>query len=313
MLISIIIPAYNVEDYIEECVRSAFGQTYKPIEVICIDNNSTDNTWQKLKQLQETYPSLLIEKELKPGAPAARNKGLALSNGEWIQFLDADDLLLPEKIEHQVHLIKNKPEVCFIAAASRKEHINGQSTTTIPKQDHPFKSLFTTNLGITSSNLWNKTYINQVSGWDESLKSSQEADLMFRLLQINSQVIFDAEPLTIIQERETGQISTKHPQDNWVRYFNKRVEILNWIKENDTKIYASHQTFFNDSLFGILKIISNQKPDGLKVSSQLWKSYLKGKYVPSPAQNHSTKPYLFLYKILGFTTAERIRLLLGKQ
>ena len=313
MLISIIIPAYNVEDYIEECIHSAFAQTHKPIEVICIDNNSTDNTWQKLKQLQETYPSLLIEKELKPGAPAARNKGLALSNGEWIQFLDADDLLLPEKIEHQVHLIKNKPEVCFLAAASRKKHINGQSTTTIPKQDHPFKSLFTTNLGITSSNLWNKTYINQVSGWDESLKSSQEADLMFRLLQINSQVIFDAEPLTIIQERETGQISTKHPQDNWVRYFNKRVEILNWIKENDTKIYASHQTFFNDSLFGILKIISNQKPDGLKVSSQLWKSYLKGKYVPSPAQNHSTKPYLFLYKILGFTTAERIRLLLGKQ
>jgi len=313
MLISIIIPAYNVEDYIEECIHSAFAQTYKPIEVICIDNNSTDNTWQKLKQLQETYPSLLIEKELKPGAPAARNKGLALSKGEWIQFLDADDLLLPEKIEHQAGLIKNKPEVCFIAAASKKKHINGQSTTTIPKQDHPFKSLFTTNLGITSSNLWNKTYINQVSGWDESLKSSQEADLMFRLLQINSQVIFDAEPLTIIQERETGQISTKHPQDNWVRYFNKRVEILNWIKKNDTKLYANHQAFFNDSLFGILKIISNQKPDGLKVSSQLWKSYLKGKYVPSPAQNHSTKPYLFLYKILGFTTAEKIRLLLGKQ
>lgn len=313
MLISIIIPAYNVEDYIEECIHSAFAQTHKPIEVICIDNNSTDNTWQKLKQLQETYPSLLIEKELKPGAPAARNKGLALSKGEWIQFLDADDLLLPEKIEHQAGLIKNKPEVCFIAAASKKKHINGQSTTTIPKQDHPFKSLFTTNLGITSSNLWNKTYINQVSGWDESLKSSQEADLMFRLLQINSQVIFDAEPLTIIQERETGQISTKHPQDNWVRYFNKRVEILNWIKKNDTKLYANHQAFFNDSLFGILKIISNQKPDGLKVSSQLWKSYLKGKYVPSPAQNHSTKPYLFLYKILGFTTAEKIRLLLGKQ
>jgi glycosyltransferase involved in cell wall biosynthesis len=313
MLISIIIPAYNVEDYIEECIHSAFAQTHKPIEVLCIDNNSTDNTWQKLKQLQETYPSLLIEKELKPGAPAARNKGLALSNGEWIQFLDADDLLLPEKIEHQKHLIKNKPEVCFIAAASKKKHINGQSTTTIPKQDHPFKSLFTTNLGITSSNLWNKSYINQINGWDESLKSSQEADLMFRLLQINSQVIFDAEPLTIIQERETGQISTKNPQDNWVRYFNKRVEILNWIKKNDTKLYASHQAFFNDSLFGILKIISNHKPDGLKVSSQLWKSYLKGKYVPSPAQNHSTKPYLFLYKILGFTTAERIRLLLGKQ
>src|SRR5690554_4004744 len=313
MLISIIIPAYYVEDYIEECVRSAFGQTYKPIEVICIDNNSTDNTWQRLLKLQTVFPDLIIEKELKPGAPAARNKGLALSKGKWIQFLDSDDLLLPNKIEHQVSLIQNKPEVCFIAAASKKKHINGQITISVPKQDNPYISLFTTNLGITSSNLWNRTFINRIRGWDESLQSSQEADLMFRLLQINSQVIFDAEPLTIIQERETGQISTKHPQDNWVRYFNKRVEILNWIKENDTKLYTSHQAFFNDSLFGILKIISNQKPDGLKVSSQLWKSYLKEKYVPSPAQNHSTKPYLFLYKILGFTTAERIRLLLGKQ
>ena len=307
MLVSVVIPCYNVEDYIEECIHSAFAQTHKPIEVICIDNNSTDNTWQKLKQLQETYPSLLIDKELKPGAPAARNKGLALSNGEWIQFLDADDLLLPEKIEHQVHLIKNKPEVCFIAAASRKEHINGQSTISIPKQDYPFKSLFTTNLGITSSNLWNKSYINQVNGWDESLKSSQEADLMFRLLQINSQVIFDAEPLTIIQERESGQISTKHPQDNWVRYFNKRVEILNWIKKNDTKLYASHQTFFNDSLFGILKIISNQKPDGLDTAIYLYKAYFPNGYKPSPKQEHSTQTYLFLFKALGFNYTERFK------
>ena len=110
MLISIIIPAYNVEVYIEECIHSAFAQTYNPIEVLCIDNNSTDNTWQKIKQLQETYPSLLIEKELKPDATAARYKGLSLSKGEWIQFLDADDLLLPEKIEHQAKLLQNKNE-----------------------------------------------------------------------------------------------------------------------------------------------------------------------------------------------------------
>jgi hypothetical protein len=120
-------------------------------------------------------------------------------------------------------------------------------------------------------------------------------------------VIFDAEPLTIIQERETGQISTKNPQDNWVRYFNKRVEILNWIKENETKLYASHQAFFNDSLFGILKIISNQKPDGLKVSSRLYKSYFKTRYIPSPKQAHSTTAYLKIYKFTGYLIAEIAR------
>lgn len=312
MLISIIIPAYNVEDYIEECVRSAFGQTYKPIEVICIDNNSTDNTWPKLKQLQETYPSLIIEKELKPGAPAARNKGLALSKGQWLQFLDADDLLLPGKLEHQVGIIKDDAQVCFIAAASEKLSIDGQIFKSVPKLDDPIKSLFTTNLGITSSNLWNRSYVEQIGGWDENIKSSQEADLMFRLLQVNRKVVFDIQPLTVIRERPEGQISTKNPQDNWVRYFNKRVEILNWIKENDTKLYASHQAFFNDSLFGILKIISNQKPDGLAAANKLYRTHFIDKYRPSPNQSHSTKPYLLLYKALGFKGAERVRRMLGE-
>ncbi|WP_234408798.1 glycosyltransferase family 2 protein [Marinilabilia salmonicolor] len=75
MFISIIIPAYNVSPYIEECIHPAFAQTYPHIEVICIDNNSTDDTWQKLEQLKQQYPQLIIDKELKPGAPAARNKG----------------------------------------------------------------------------------------------------------------------------------------------------------------------------------------------------------------------------------------------
>lgn len=312
MLISIIIPAYNVEDYIEECVSSAFAQSYSPIEVICIDNNSSDGTWDKLQQLKELYPSLIIEKELKPGAPAARNKGLALSKGQWLQFLDADDLLLPGKIKHQVELIKDDAQVCFIAAASEKLSIDGQIFKSVPKLDDPIKSLFTTNLGNTCSNLWNRSYVEQIGGWDESIKSSQEADLMFRLLQVNRKVVFDIQPLTVIRERPEGQISTKNPQENWERYFNKRVEILEWLKDNDSSVYETHKEFFDDSLFGILKIISMQKPGGLKISSQLFKDFYKNKYLPSPTQNHSTKPYLVLYKALGFLMAERIRLLIGK-
>src|SRR5690554_1279856 len=299
MLISIIIPAYNVEDYIEECIHSAFAQTHKPIEVICIDNNSTDNTWQKLKQLQETYPSLLIEKELKPGAPAARNKGLVLSKGEWIQFLDADDLLLPEKIEHQVHLIKNKPEVCFIAAASRKKHINGQSTISTPKQDHPFKSLFTTNLGNTCSNLWNKTYINQVNGWDESLKSSQEADLMFRLLQVNEKIIFDGEPLTIIRERAEGQISQRGELQRLTTYFETRWAMYRWIKEFHPEIFTDNNAFFASKLFQIVQKI------GLHDINAANAIYLK--YKLRQINFKVNFPYKLTLTIGGFIITEKIR------
>lgn len=312
MLISIIIPAYNVEDYIEECVASAFAQSYSPIEVICIDNNSSDGTWDKLQQLKELYPSLIVEKELKPGAPAARNKGLALSKGQWLQFLDADDLLLPGKIKHQVGLIKDDAQVCFIAAASEKLSIDGQIFKSVPKLDDPIKSLFTTNLGNTCSNLWNRSYVEQIGGWDENIKSSQEADLMFRLLQVNRKVVFDILPLTVIRERPEGQISTKNPQENWERYFNKRVEILEWLKDNDSSVYETHKEFFDDSLFGILKIISMQKPDGLAAANKLYRTHFIDKYRPSPNQSHSTKPYLLLYKALGFKGAERVRRILGE-
>ena len=85
MLISLIIPAHNVAPYIEECIHSAFAQTYSHIEVICIDNNSSDDTWKKLEQLKQQYPQLIIDKELKPGAPAASKqyKMLKASNNGW--------------------------------------------------------------------------------------------------------------------------------------------------------------------------------------------------------------------------------------
>jgi glycosyltransferase involved in cell wall biosynthesis len=117
MLISVIIPCYNVEAFISECVDSVLNQTYQEIEIICIDNNSSDNTWQTLIQLKNIFPHLIIDKEIKAGACAARNKGLNIANGYWVQFLDADDLLLPKKIEHQVELLKCNSNIAFVAGS----------------------------------------------------------------------------------------------------------------------------------------------------------------------------------------------------
>lgn len=309
-MVSIITPCYNVEDYIEECVHSAFAQTYTNIEVICIDNNSTDKTWEKLVALQKTYPSLIIDKEPKPGAPAARNKGLKLAKGEWIQFLDADDLLLPNKIEHQVELIQEQPNALFITGACIKRDVDGEETAVYPQEGNPFKSLFTTQLGNTCSNLWNQIYIDKINGWDETLKSSQEADLMFRLLQLSEEVIIDDQPLTIVRERESGQISQNNQVKNRKRYFEKRAEITQWLQQNKPDYYSVEKAFYEDALFGMLKVIANEN---LTVANQLYKQYLKSYYRPSPTQHHSTKIYLILYKVFGFKGAEIIRRWLGKK
>ncbi len=307
MLISIIIPCYNVENYIEECVESCYTQTYKNIEVICIDNNSTDATLDILQDLKIKHPNLIIDKESKKGAPSTRNKGLSLSKGEWIQFLDADDLLLPNKIEHQVALINENS--AFIAGACIKQNTNEHQKKVYPDKRDIYKSLFNTQLGITSSNLWNKNAIDKINGWDENIKSSQEADLMFRLLQQNNQIVFDNKPLTIVRERESGQISQRNPSAKWVLYFNIRIKIINWLETEHPEYYYENQQFYNDSLFGILRILAQSD---LNKAYLLFKQHLGKNYNPGVNQNHSTQSYIRLYNWFGFKGAERVRKILTK-
>lgn len=302
MLISIIIPCYNVQDYIEECIHSAFAQTYTSIEVICIDNNSTDNTWQKLETLKTEFPHLVIDKQLKPGAPAARNKGLTLAKGQWIQFLDADDLLQAKKIEHQVDMIHVKPKISIVAGACLKRNIAGMEVQSSPINQNPFKSLFTTQLGITSSNLWNRQYIEYIGGWDETLKSSQEADLMFRMLQVNEQVIFDSEPLTIVRERPSGQISQGNPEQKWLQYINLRLEIIEWLKKHKPEYYIQHSKFFNSLLFTNIR---NLVPYNYHLANQLRLRHIEKHFIPLNPQGKQTL-YSFVYRLFGFKLTEKL-------
>ncbi|MGI4019959.1 MAG: glycosyltransferase family 2 protein [Janthinobacterium lividum] len=107
-LVSIIIPVYNAEKYIAETIRSALNQTWPNIEIIIVDNGSTDNSLPIAKQFKSERIAILSEQN--QGAGKARNKGLQEANGEFIQFLDADDLLSPNKIANQIQLLLQNPE-----------------------------------------------------------------------------------------------------------------------------------------------------------------------------------------------------------
>lgn len=89
--VSIIIPAYNVENYIAECLESVFNQTYKNIECIVIDDGSTDNTAEIIKEYNKKHNNLVYIPQKNQGPSIARNKGLKCAMGEFIFFLDSDD------------------------------------------------------------------------------------------------------------------------------------------------------------------------------------------------------------------------------
>lgn len=111
-LVSIIIPAYNSAKYLSEAVNSALNQTYTNIEVIVVNDGSTDDTLQVAESLKGEKLRVFSQKN--KGASAARNRGLKEASGEYIQFLDADDLISAEKIEKQLELLqRHKNHLCI--------------------------------------------------------------------------------------------------------------------------------------------------------------------------------------------------------
>lgn len=106
-LISVIVPAYNAQEYIEDCIKSVIDQTYSSWELIIIDDGSIDETMNICMRYTEQDSRIFLSHQNNKGVSAARNAGIQFSNGEYIAFLDADDLLPPNSLENRLNTINN--------------------------------------------------------------------------------------------------------------------------------------------------------------------------------------------------------------
>ena len=110
--VSVLIPAYNAMDFLPDTVSSALAQTYQDFELIIINDGSTDNITAWANSLSDPRVRLISQENT--GLSGARNTGLACAKGEYIAFLDADDLWLPTKLEKQVRQLDNNPAVGLV-------------------------------------------------------------------------------------------------------------------------------------------------------------------------------------------------------
>lgn len=228
-MVSVIIPCHNCDSFIERAIDSVIAQSSKVFEIILVENNSTDNTFNTLKDLQCKYPNLIqVFNEPKKGAPAARNCGLRYAKGEWIQFLDADDELLPDKISNQLKIAHNT-HADVIAGECLLKYNGGKTQVVRHADTNIWKGLITSNLGITSSNLWRQTSLLQAKGWDENLTSSQEYDLLFRLLKNQANISIDKNLNTIIHFSDNS-VSKTNDKEKLKRILTNRIQLRLRIK-----------------------------------------------------------------------------------
>jgi len=121
-LVSVIIPVYNAADYLAACITSVLSQTWKPLEIIIVDDGSTDESFEIASALQSDNVRVIRQKN--KGASAARNEGLRCAAGQYVQFLDADDLLSPDKIQSQMTALGHRQDL--LAVCSTVHFPNGE-------------------------------------------------------------------------------------------------------------------------------------------------------------------------------------------
>ena len=124
--ISIVMPAYNAERYIQDAIESVIAQTYTNFELIVVDDCSKDQTAAIVRSLVKNDPRIiLLQNQQNSGASASRNRAISCAKGDWIAFLDSDDMWRKDKLEQQIRLLRWKPDAHLIYTASAFMDENG--------------------------------------------------------------------------------------------------------------------------------------------------------------------------------------------
>jgi len=112
--VSVVVPCFNAKQYVDEALGSVRNQTYSALDIIAVNDGSTDETPKLLERQAECDPRVRLVHQANRGLPAARNAGLRQARGEFVCFLDADDVLLPDKIEKQVRYLRDNPSTDLV-------------------------------------------------------------------------------------------------------------------------------------------------------------------------------------------------------
>ena len=205
-LISVIIPAYNVAPFIGETLRSVFVQTFTDFEVIVINDGSPD-TEEFERVLDPFRERIRYLKQENRGASAARNAGLRAARGEFVAFLDADDLWLPSYVEDQLEVIRvrNCDLVCADALVVGESPDAGRTyfeavMDTAPPNEVTFLDLLSGERSlITSGVLVRRDLIMEVGLFDETLRNAQDFDLWLRLARHGTRLAY--QPRVLLKYR----------------------------------------------------------------------------------------------------------------
>lgn len=171
-LVSVVIPVYNGERYLGDAIESVLAQTYRPVQLLVVDDGSTD----KSADVAKSYAEVLYIHQTNQGHGVAKNVGAAAANGEFLAFLDSDDLWAPDKLDLQVGHLQRNPDVGYVSCHMRNFLEPGQSVPPwlagVGLSDVPAY--------IPSALLVRRSVFDEVGGFDPSYRRANDVDWHLR-------------------------------------------------------------------------------------------------------------------------------------
>jgi glycosyltransferase involved in cell wall biosynthesis len=193
-LVSVVIPTYNYGHVVTEAVESALAQTYPAVEVIVVDDGSTDDTRERLAPYGDRIRYI---HQANAGLSAARNTGIRAARGEFIALLDSDDAFHPRKLELQMRYLAERPDVVLVGTRSTTDpdHRYPTPPEPVPAREIPLDRLVITSHFPPSSVVIRRACIDSVGLFDVNLRSTEDRDFWIRVGARFGVAVLDA-PLT---------------------------------------------------------------------------------------------------------------------
>lgn len=239
--LSVVIPCYNSETYIGQAIESVLNQNHVPIELIVVDDGSTDNSKSIISSYGERLKFL---SSTNLGACSARNLGLYSSQNDYVIFLDSDDYLLGDSISKTINQSNNFDILFgnFFYEKSKTKYNSGRDLNARGSLDL-FSSWIDGNFIPPCSVIWRKKFLLDIGCWDVSIKRNQDGELILRALLNNPVISFTEKHIGVyVQHESHNRVSKRKGRDiitGDINIFEKLVDLARSKKHFTTKIASS--------------------------------------------------------------------------
>lgn len=250
--VSVLIPSFNHRQFVEECVESVLAQTHIDFEIVVVDDGSKDGSLEVLRAFGD---KILLLKLPQKGTQAARNAAIAASSGEYLALLDSDDVWLPIKLERQVAVLDQRPDVGLVYSLAYQIDAHGallNEGRTIGRQlessPSALEQFIVGNSIPAPTAIFRRSCLDKVGGFDESFLGSGDWDLWLRI-SAHYEVAFIPEPLALYRLHEFN--TTKALFKNHA-YYEERYAVISKTMENYPRLIpdgAQRAAFVNANLW----------------------------------------------------------------